>query len=272
MLDLAHDSPGLVTTRQTKETFAAFAVSSFCGHKVTSSYDRSYVLPLFTRDSLLPDKVVCISQQVLKYFSDLAKTAPGKPADEVHLAIAVFRYALAVMNAPSYATLFGSQLKRDWPRLPLTYDLALFNTLSGLGAELAALHLLESPKLDNPISTYIGPKNPEVKKVSHSRDTVWLDKEQTRGFHGVSAAVWNFCVGGYQVSEKWLKDRKDRALSKDDIAQYHKIVVALSETIRLMKAIDQAIEKHGGWPAAFQSTPTGRTVGVPEQRRRVVTE
>ena len=96
------------------------------------------------------------------------------------------------------------------------------------GGELVALHLLESPKLDKPLTTYTGPANPEVEKISHARDTVWLDKAQTRGFRGVSEGVWNFHIGGYQVCEKWLKYRKDRALSKDEIAHYHKIVVALN--------------------------------------------
>lgn len=70
-------------------------------------------------------------------------------------------------------------------------------------------------------------------------------------FRGVRENVWNFHIGGYQVCEKWLKDRKGRTLSKDDIAHYHKIVVALIETIRLMAEIDRVIEKHGGWPGAF---------------------
>src|SRR5687767_13827269 len=65
-------------------------------------------------------------------------------------------------------------------------------------------------------------------------------------------AVWSFHIGGYQVCEKWLKDRRGRKLSKDDIAHYHKIVVALHETNRLMREIDEAIEKHGGgWLGAF---------------------
>ena len=69
-------------------------------------------------------------------------------------------------------------------------------------------------------------------------------------------AVWNFHIGGYQVCHKWLKDRKGRTLSQDDIAHYQKIVVALSETIRVMKEIDETIEKHGGWPGAFVTTPS----------------
>jgi hypothetical protein len=65
-------------------------------------------------------------------------------------------------------------------------------------------------------------------------------------------------IGGYQVCEKWLKDRKGRTLSKDDLAHYGRIVVALNETIRLMKEIDQTIEKHGGWPGAFITDPKER--------------
>jgi hypothetical protein len=88
----------------------------------------------------------------------------------------------------------------------------------------------------------------------------------------VPEAVWNFHIGGYQVCEKWLKDRKGRTLSKDDIAHYQKIVVALSETIRLMKEIDKVIDKHGGWPGAFAAEPTHKSTGeeqtVPDSIRK----
>jgi len=67
----------------------------------------------------------------------------------------------------------------------------------------------------------------------------------------VPEAVWNFHIGGYRVCEKWLKDRRGRRLSNDDLTHYQKIVVALNETIRLMKEIDEVIAKHGGWPGAF---------------------
>ena len=83
---------------------------------------------------------------------------------------------------------------------------------------------------------------PRSKRSRGPTNTVWLDKAQTSGFKGVREDVWNFHIGGYQVCEKWLKDRKGRTLSKDDIAHYQKIVVALSETIRLMEEIDEVIE------------------------------
>ena len=94
----------------------------------------------------------------------------------------------------------------------------------------------------------------EVEKISYAGETVWIDKAQTRGFRGVPESVWNFHIGCYQVCEKWLKDRKGRTFSGDDMDHYRKIVFALSETIRLMKEIDEVIDEHGGWPGAFQST------------------
>jgi predicted helicase len=173
----------------------------------------------------------------------------------------IFGYIYGVLHSPTYRTRYGEFLKIDFPRIPLPTGPTLFFELARLGGELIALHLMESPKLNHFIATYAGPKNPEVGRVGWSEDTVWLDAAATRkgqsatpgttGFRGVPETVWNFHIGGYQVCEKWLKDRKGRNLLKDDIIHYQKIVVALYETIRLMKEIDEVIEAHGGWPDAF---------------------
>jgi hypothetical protein len=166
----------------------------------------------------------------------------------------IFHYAYAVFHSPGYRSRYAEFLKIDFPRLPLPGKMQVFRSLAGLGGELVALHLLESPKVDHLITEYSGGRAPEVEKVSCSKNTVWLDKAQTIGFKGVREEVWKFHIGGYQVCEKWLKDRKGRTLSKEDIAHYQKIVVALAETIRLMKEIDEVIEQHGGWPGAFQAS------------------
>jgi hypothetical protein len=98
----------------------------------------------------------------------------------------------------------------------------LAGALARLGSELVALHLLESPKLNKPLTIYTGPPNPEVKRVGWANKAVWLDAPPTPrsatvaphpgtvGFRSVPEAVWNFHIGGYQVCEKWLKDRKGR--------------------------------------------------------------
>jgi len=175
----------------------------------------------------------------------------------------IFHYAYAVFHSPGYRNRYAQFLKIDFPRLPLTGNLELFRALARLGGELTALHLLESPKLAQPITEFIGARNPEVEKPSWSMNTVWVDKAQTTGFRGVPEAVWNFHIGGYQVCAKWLKDRKGRTLSKDDLAHYQKIVVALAETIRLMQEIDAVIEQHGGWPGAFQTTADSAVTTAP---------
>ena len=160
----------------------------------------------------------------------------------------IFNYAYAVFHSPSYRSRYAEFLKTDFPRLPFTGNLELFRALARLGGELTSLHLLESPKLDQPVTEFIGSRSPEVEKVSWSKNAVWIDKAQRIGFKGVREDVWNFHIGGYQVCEKWLKDRKARKLSRDDIMHYQKVVVALSETIRLMEEIDKVITTHGGWP------------------------
>jgi hypothetical protein len=165
----------------------------------------------------------------------------------------IFNYIYAVFHSADYRTRYAEFLKIDFPRLPLTENLELFHSLARLGGDLITLHLLESTKLSQPITELVGGKNLDVEKISWSKNTVWVDKAQTIGFKGVREKVWNFHIGGYQVCEKWLKDRKGWTLAKDDIDHYHKIVVAISETIRLMAEIDQVIEKHGGWPGAFKT-------------------
>ena len=78
------------------------------------------------------------------------------------------------------------------------------------------------------------------------KENVCKNKDQY--FEGVRPEVWEFHIGGYQVCEKWLKDRRQRELSYEDISHYEKIVVALDEKIRLMKQIDEVIDAHDVWP------------------------
>ena len=163
----------------------------------------------------------------------------------------VVYYAYAIFHSLDYRRRYAEFLKIDFPRLPVTGSLQLFLTLSCLGEELVALHLMESPKLDKHITKLVGGKHFQVEKITRSDQTVWIDKAQTTGFRGVPEKVWNFHIGGYQVCEKWLKDRRGRVLSDEDINHYQKIVGALNETIRLMDEIDKIIEEHGGWPSAF---------------------
>lgn len=172
----------------------------------------------------------------------------------------VLAYIYAIVHCPEYRRRFEPMLKLDFPRIPSPGANEVFADLVGLGREVLELHLMESPRLGTHITTFTGADDRQIEKVSYSNETVWIDKSKTRGFEGVEEGVWNFHIGGYKVCEKWLKDRQakggknprpGRILSDEDIDHYQKIVVALSETIRIMAEINIVIESHGGWPGAF---------------------
>ena len=178
----------------------------------------------------------------------------------------IIGYIYAVLHSGEYRRKYAENLRIDFPRIPIPNVRDLFRDLSGMGGELMALHLLEFPHVDKLITTYTGPRSAEVCRVGWSSDTVWLNagktnareghraiKPGTIGFQGVPEEVWDFHIGGFQVCHKWLKDRKGRTLSDEEIAHYQKIVVALNETIRIMAEIDDVIKAHGGWPDAFQT-------------------
>ena len=266
---VAGGNVAMLTSRMTKgETFKHVQVTRLvpeviCMSPMTSN--NGFVFPLWLKaegvqsrhSNLFGDgKRLNLGREFLIELSSVLRVKPtggfGVPAGLTPEDI--FHYAYAVFHSPVYRYRYAEFLKTDFPRLPLTGKLELFRALARLGGELTALHLVESPKLDQTITEFIGGRNPEVEKISWSKNTVWMDKAQTTGFKGVPEDVWNLHIGGYQVCEKWLKVRKSRTLSKDDITHYHKIVVALSETIRLMKEIDEVIDKHGGWPGAFATS------------------
>ncbi|MBA7596877.1 hypothetical protein ES703_03867 [subsurface metagenome] len=157
----------------------------------------------------------------------------------------IFHYAYAVFHSPTYRSRYAEFLKIDFPRLPLTSDKELFKVLVAKGTELVSLHLMESLVLNSLITKYPVPGSSVVEKVSYDENTkrVYINKEQY--FEGVTPEVWNFHIGGYQVCQKWLKDRRGRTLTYDDLTHYQKVVVAFKETIRLMGEIDGLIPS---WP------------------------
>ncbi|MFA5205064.1 MAG: type ISP restriction/modification enzyme, partial [Lentisphaeria bacterium] len=152
----------------------------------------------------------------------------------------VFHYLYAVFHSPAYRERYAEFLKIDFPRLPLPADTAQFQTLCGLGRELVALHLMEAPVLASPGSGFPASGNNDVAKgfpkYLPEAQRVLINADQY--FAGVPPEVWEFRVGGYQVCEKWLKDRRGLTLDFGDLTHYRKIITALTETRRLMAAVD----------------------------------
>lgn len=163
----------------------------------------------------------------------------------------IFNYIYAVFHSPTYRERYAEFLKIDFPRLPLTSNCDLFRTLCKLGGRLVLLHLME--QFGSTMPTYPIDGNHLVEKVEYvappdqpKQGRIYINK--TQYFDGIPLEVWEFHIGGYQVCQKWLKVRRGRTLTYDDIQHYQRIVAALAETIQLMSEIDEAIEEHGGWP------------------------
>lgn len=151
----------------------------------------------------------------------------------------VFDYIYSVLHSSAYREKYKEFLKIDFPRVPYPKDESSFWKLVDMGRELRKLHLMESPILSKFITTFpVGGEN-EVEKISYTDERVFINK--TQYFGGVSGAAWNFYIGGYQPAQKWLKDRKGRKLTNDDLVHYQKMIVALTETDRIMKEIDTII-------------------------------
>ena len=162
----------------------------------------------------------------------------------------IFDYMYAVLHSPTYRSRYAEFLKMDFPRLPLTSNPELFRSLCLLGDGLVSLHLME--KQGKKITSYPVAGDSAIETVRYTepqcetRGRVWINA--TQYFDGVPKEVWEFHVGGYQVCAKWLKDRKGRKLTYDELTHYQSIVSALAETIVLMENIDAAITVSGGWP------------------------
>ena len=262
---LAGENLGIICTRQTRDKWDVHVTRTICGHKTCSAYDINTLFPLYIypngelihfspwpagkdgrRPNLAPEFVEAFAAKLgLKFIpdgqGDLKKTFG--PED-------VFHYAYAVFHCPAYRSRYAGFLKIDFPRLPLTGDKALFARLVKLGRELVGLHLLEN--VPAPQATYpqVGDnrvartgKSAYKSPTSEAPGRVFVNDLQY--FDNVPPEVWGFYVGGYQVCEKWLKDRKGRALSYDDIEHYRNMTEAVRQTLPLMEEVDHAIP---AWP------------------------
>jgi predicted helicase len=145
-----------------------------------------------------------------------------------------------VLHSPNYREKYREFLKVDFPRVPYPKDRASFEALVRLGGKLRWLHLLESPKVEEYITTFPVAGSGKVEKVSYVDGRVYINALQY--FWDVPEVAWNHYIGGYQPAQKWLKDRKGRTLTWEDISHYQSMIVALTETSRVMGEVDGVIQ------------------------------
>lgn len=194
-----------------------------------------------------------LNQEIVNQIAEilgLTFTNEKEETENTFAPIDILDFIYAVLHSRKYRNEFKEFLKTDFPKIPYPKDKNTFWQLVKLGDEIRQIHLLESPKVedyittypkggDNVITTKIGKKDWELFDEEKGLGRIWINDEQY--FDNIPLTAWEFYIGGYQPAQKWLKDRQERTLEFDDILHYQKIIVALSETDRLMKEIDEII-------------------------------
>jgi predicted helicase len=193
--------------------------------------DYSAPLYLYLKDG---SRVPNLKQEIV----DSIQNVVGKVSPED-----IFDYIYAVLHSPTYRKRYKEFLKIDFPRVPYPKDKKIFKNLVKIGSELRKLHLMESPKLERFITTYPEAGTDTVEKIEYKDNKVFINHNQY--FGKVPKVAWDFYIGGYQPARKWLKDRIGKTLTNENLEHYQKIIVALVETDRLMKKIDEIVPK---WP------------------------
>lgn len=179
---------------------------------------------------------------------DLVFTSEKDILENTFSPIDILDYIYAVLHSPTYRKKYNAFLKTGFPKVTYPKDKNTFWELTKLGGEIRQIHLLESQKSEDYITSYpvngdnkvtrkITKTNIGYEQIDETKGKVWINDEQY--FDNVPLAAWGFYIGGYQPAQKWLKDRKERTLEFDDILHYQKIIVALCETDRIMKEIDK---------------------------------
>ena len=223
------DNIGLVCIRNNRDDAETYFVTTILADKtVISPKDNASIYPLYLYNEDGSVRVPNLDKEICSKI----KAAVGEEISPEDL----FDYIYAVLHSPSYRAKYKEFLKIDFPRIPYPESAEKYHRLASIGGQLRKLHLMEEvPPTKH--AQFNNPGSNVVDKPEYKGGSVWINKEQC--FEDVPETAWNFYIGGYQPAQKWLKDRKGRTLTFDDIAHYRKIITVLLETDRLMKEIDE---------------------------------
>ncbi|MCQ2311947.1 MAG: N-6 DNA methylase [Paludibacteraceae bacterium] len=226
----------LVPRQCTSDWHYVFCVDCVCDRNTIASAAKlgaGTVFPLY----LYPDDGSMDTEKRLNMNEDILKRVAeiiNYPFPLEGLGEPLFDYIYGVLHSPSYREKYKEFLKVDFPRVPYPTDAAEFDKFASIGHDLRELHLMHNVQVGNEAAFDIAGTN-IVEKVTYRENRVYIN--ETQYFDNVPQVAWNFFIGGYQPAQKWLKDRKGRELSYDDIDHYQKIIAVLLETDRLMKQL-----------------------------------
>jgi predicted helicase len=228
MREFSKSNLGLVTTRITKDAGSVFCTEHAIAHKCASTYDISYVFPL---------KLTAEEQK--ENLSSNFRVFLDDRFDHHYTPEEVLGYLYAILYAPTYRARYAEFLRIDFPRVPFPTSADDFEELSELGWELVQAHLLRQlPRTG--LAKYHGKGDHTVETARYSTQELAMSINETQFFKPIPLAVWDFHIGGYQVLDKYLRSRKGRKLSLDEINHVAAVADSLAFTIEQMAKIDSA--------------------------------
>lgn len=236
---LSGENIGLITPKIKKEQVGGFVTNNICGHKTYDAFDSNSLFPLYlySDDKLGLDQTrrVNFDRKLYKKIQKLAKHPDHGTPNEVQ----VFDYIYGVLHCPVYRDTYAEFLKIDFPRIPWPASPDEFWDVSAKGTELRKLHLMDPGVIGPTPYPFKGDGDNMVDKPRFEDGRVWINA--TQYFDSAPEVSWGVFIGGYQPAQKWLKDRKGRALSFDDVKHYQRILKILAETDRIMETIHMTL-------------------------------
>jgi len=239
---LNKENSTLVTTRLlSSDSFRHSFITVHIGDKCfisNKTRESNYFFPLYLyldepKGQMFSQKEERIPNFTEEFLQAVKESLETEPTSEE-----IFYYIYAVLYSPTYRQRYEEFLKIDFPRIPLPTNYELFKVLSNLGKELVDLHLLKHPALQETEVGFPESGSNKVESVRYDEEAerVYINKDQY--FEGISKEVWGYRIGAYQVMGKYLKDRRGRKLSLDEINHYMKVARAIYLTIELQGKVD----------------------------------
>ncbi len=229
--------PRQLSKNEFKHVFCTDLIPEMCAIS-TATKEQNQLFPLYiyinssvdnTSGSVIKEEN--LTADFRKYIEQLY--SKGITAEEI------FGYIYAILHSPSYRKKYIEFLKIEFARIPFPKDKKLFKVLAELGNELIQVHLMEE-EADYSYGDFIGKGTNTVEKLTHVTDKkigkLYINK--TQYFTDVPLTIWNFHIGGYQVLDKYLKERKGRVLTIDEVEIITSTIKALAFTIDQMIKID----------------------------------
>ena len=240
---LANDNLGLCISRsaigqstwqevQVTEHITEFGIMS------TRPGNGTPLFPLYLYEATDGSKRVNFDKEIYQKICDRAGLFWQDADTDGHEQV-IFDYIYGVLHSHHYREKYASFLKIDFPHIPYPKKREQFNIIRDRGSQLRCLHLMDFDMMDKATDyPFKGEGDSIVGTHKYYPDHQRVSINDGQYFDTVPSDAWDFYIGGYQPARKWLKDRKNRRLSYDDIRHYQNIIHVLSETKRIMDEED----------------------------------